>query len=282
MVSLIHSMDTLTSQQQQLQLQYQGFIQTQPLWFGQLNNNLQQFGLMALQDSVPLHPQDAPKRLGNRVEYFVFQSLAQQAHIKILETNLQIQQDKQTLGELDALLLVNNQPIHLEIIYKFYVYDPLVGTTDLEHWIGPNRKDSLVYKLDKLRNKQLPLLQAPETQPYLERHRLDSASIKQEVLFLAQLFVPRATATAVPFEQLNAKAVMGTYVRLPDLETYTTCSLYIPNKLDWLVLAHNTVSWQPYTLIKSQLEALLQTKRAPLIWMRHPDGQLERLFVVWW
>ncbi|WP_165780093.1 DUF1853 family protein [Hanstruepera neustonica] len=275
-------MDTLTSQQQQLQLQYQGFIQTQPLWFGQLNNNLQQFGLMALQDSVPLHPQDAPKRLGNRVEYFVFQSLAQQAHIKILETNLQIQQDKQTLGELDALLLVNNQPIHLEIIYKFYVYDPLVGTTDLEHWIGPNRKDSLVYKLDKLRNKQLPLLQAPETQPYLERHRLDSASIKQEVLFLAQLFVPRATATAVPFEQLNAKAVMGTYVRLPDLETYTTCSLYIPNKLDWLVLAHNTVSWQPYTLIKSQLEALLQTKRAPLIWMRHPDGQLERLFVVWW
>ncbi len=275
-------MDTLTSQQQQLQLQYQGFIQTQPLWFGQLDTNLQQFGHVALDNSVPLHPQDAPNRLGNRVEYFVFQSLAQQSHIQILETNLQIQQNKQTLGELDALLLVNKQPVHLEIIYKFYLCDPLVGTTELDHWIGPNRKDSLIYKLDKLRNKQLPLLYAPETQPYLEGHRLNPASIQQQVLFLAQLFVPRASATAIPLEQLNAKAVLGTYVRLPDLSAYTDCSFYIPSKLDWLVMAHNTVSWMPYALFQQELRDLLDAQRSPLIWIRHPDGELERLFVVWW
>lgn len=275
-------MDTLTSQQQQLQLQYQGFIQTQPLWFGQLETNLQQFGLMALQDSLPLHPQDAPKRLGNRVEYFVFQSLAQQSHIHILETNLQIQQNKQTLGEMDALLLVNNQPVHLELIYKFYLYDPLVGSTELDHWIGPNRKDRLVYKLDKLRNKQLPLLHAPETQPYLECHELDSAFIDQQVLFMAQLFVPKASATAVPFKQLNPKAVMGTYLRLPDLEAYTDCHFYMPPKQDWLVMAHNTVSWLPYALFQMELLDLLDAQRSPLIWMRYPSGELERLFVVWW
>jgi len=55
----------------------------------------------------------------------------------------------------------NNKPIHLEIIYKFYLYDPSIGLTQLDHWIGPNRRDSLVKKLTKLKQKQLPLLYHP-------------------------------------------------------------------------------------------------------------------------
>ena len=78
--------------------------------------------------------------------------------IKILAENVQIQNEKTTVGEIDCILTTAKKPVHLEIIYKFYLYDKSVGTNELEHWIGPNRRDSLVSKLNKLKDKQLPLL----------------------------------------------------------------------------------------------------------------------------
>jgi len=62
------------------------------------------------------------------------------------------------VGELDCLILRDKKPIHLEVIYKFYLYDASVGDTEIAHFIGPNRKDSLIEKLTKLQEKQLPIL----------------------------------------------------------------------------------------------------------------------------
>ena len=42
----------------------------------------------------------------------------------VLSENIQIQENvNQTIGELDCLFLDESQPIHLEIQFKFYLYD---------------------------------------------------------------------------------------------------------------------------------------------------------------
>ncbi len=86
--------------------------------------------------------------------------------------------------------LKDKKPIHLEIIYKFYLYDSSVGESEIEHWIGPNRRDSLLQKLNKLKDKQLPLLYSKECLTYLETLKLTASEIDQQLYFKAQLFVP--------------------------------------------------------------------------------------------
>ena len=56
-----------------------------------------------------------------------------------------------------------NQLIHLEVSYKFYLYDENLGKLESEKWIGPNKRDSLVQKTAKLKSKQLPILFHKET-----------------------------------------------------------------------------------------------------------------------
>ncbi|WP_415859547.1 DUF1853 family protein [Aureibaculum sp. 2210JD6-5] len=110
--------------------------------------------------------------------------------MKILTENIQVQHDKRTVGELDCILIKDNTPIHLEIIYKFYLYDNSVGSSEIEHWIGPNRNDTLLKKLTKLKEKQLPLLYSEHTKPILDDFNLNPKIINQLVYFKAQLFTP--------------------------------------------------------------------------------------------
>jgi hypothetical protein len=265
----------------EVQCQYQGYLNTPKLWYGNSICKLQQLECQPInsgsfQDALP-----KGMRLGKRVEQFVFQELKQDPHISILAENLQIQHEKKTLGEIDLLLLVNNNPIHLEIIYKFYVYDNTVGTTQLDHWIGPNRKDSLVEKLNKLKNKQLPLLYRPETLPYLQKLNLVVHQITQQVLFKAQLFVPyRDNNTS--FEGINPACIIGYYLKKENLSEFAACKFYIPSKANWLVMAHPQVTWLTYNAFLSQTNPILEKQTSPLVWIKHPNGQIDTCFLVWW
>ena len=108
-------------------------------------------------------------RLGHLVERFVSHELHYSKNIEVLAENIQIKQEKVTIGEIDCLLKYKQTPIHLEISYKFYLYDESVGASELEHWIGPNRKDSLIEKITKLKTKQLPLLYKPAAEQLLKQ-----------------------------------------------------------------------------------------------------------------
>ena len=131
-----------------LQLQYQGFFKTPFLWFGKGFFDLKMFDFENKNFS-PLNLKLTKKlRLGKLVERFVSFELQQNQDAKILAENIQIQEDKRTLGELDCLILKDSTPIHLEIIYKFYLYDKSVGNSEIEHWIGPNRRDSFIQKVE--------------------------------------------------------------------------------------------------------------------------------------
>ena len=148
-----------------LQKRYEGFLKTPFLWKDAVVFNLQQFEIISKTNTIDINLNEN-LRLGKYVERLVSFELEQQTDISILAENIQIQDSKITLGELDCLLKKEDNPIHLEVIYKFYLYDDTVGDTEIDHFIGPNRKDSLIEKITKLKNKQLPLLYSDVCKPY--------------------------------------------------------------------------------------------------------------------
>lgn len=261
---------------------FDGFQNTPLLWNGNTIWELQQFHTEHTAISFIQKQTNKKLRLGKWVEEFVGFQLRQQSNIKIIEENLQIKNNKLTIGELDMLLLKNEQPIHLEIIFKFYLYDPALNSyNNIENWIGPNRNDALVYKLKKLKKNQFPLLYKKSTIAYLENHNLDSKTIEQRVCFKAQLFLPY-TSQDINTEPLNKDCVMGFYISFGDISIFKNLQFYIPNKLNWLTIPHNNIEWLDYKHAVSEIEEFINIKRSPLIWLKYNDTLFKKCFITWW
>lgn len=261
--------------------QYIGYYNTQLLWNNQVLLGLSQFNYPEISSENPPEIPLKKYRLGHLVEQFVFHDLKQLTSLKILATNCQIKSNKRTIGELDCLVLDENSPIHLEIIYKFYLYDESVGYSELEHWIGPNRKDSFIEKITKLKQKQFPLLHHPETQELLKELGLNILDIEQQVLFKAQLFVPYKLLNS-PLRLINNDCVVGYYINYKQLETLSTCEFYIPQKLDWLTAPHSKVDWLNYEEAKLLIMEYINQHKSPLCWITSPNHHIQKIFVVWW
>lgn len=262
-----------------LQRNFKGYLSTSILWndvvFGLEPYTLKTLTFQHFTDTSVGH-----LPLGKMVERFVSHQLAADPSCTILAENIQIQDGKLTIGEMDAFLLTEAGPVHLEVIYKFYLYDPHKAATELTPWIGPNRKDTLLQKLTKLKEKQLPLLYHPKTQPVLKHLGITVANIKQQVLFKAQLFLP-LNFTGQAFDQLNAACVEGFYVKRDDLHQFKTAQFYIPEKQDWIRAADDTVEWMDYDGFNVQVTRLLYEERSPLCWLK-VGTTLKKFFVVWW
>ncbi|WP_445747300.1 DUF1853 family protein [Polaribacter sp.] len=264
----------------EIQKRYEGFLQTPFLWTTNELQGLQPFICHPKFTKINLEI-DENQCLGKYIERFVTFELQQQESIKIIAENIQIQQDKLTLGELDCILYKDSKPFHVEIVYKFYLYDAAVGTTEIAHWIGPNRKDSLQEKITKLTQKQLPLLYSKEANFYLKTLGLDNNQLQQQVYFKAQLFVP-LDKKLPEFNILNRDCVVGFYAKASQLRHYQKAKFYIPNKKDWLVKPHPQVSWMSFDdFIKKSVE-YEQQNYSPLCWLKSDTGELQKFFLVWW
>ena len=270
------SMD-LTSKN--IQLQYQGYLQTPLLWVNSVLG-LKQLELSTKKATVFNETIPNNLRLGKRVERFVSHDLKQHETIDILIENIQIQNKKITIGELDCILKFDKKSIHLEVVYKFYLFDEQVGTTELDHWIGPNRNDSLIDKLTKLKEKQLPLLYNPLTKPILDALNLKVDKLQQFVFFKAQLFIPYQKE--VEFTLLNRECANGFYVHVSEIVQFTDCKFYIPPKIDWLLEVQTQVKWLTYSLFSDEIHQITKKKTSPLCWIKFPNGKIQKFFVIWW
>ncbi|WP_353777670.1 DUF1853 family protein [Winogradskyella sp. 3972H.M.0a.05] len=259
---------------------FQGFINTPNLWENDEVYGLPQFHIEPSGKPYK-HTYNKPLRLGKLVERFLIHELQQRSHISIISENHQVQDGTLTLGELDCLLLLKNIPIHLEIVYKFYLYDASVGTTILDHWIGPNRRDSLVKKLNKLKEKQLPLLHHPITKSWVKSLGYHSEKFGQLVCFKAQLFLPYADKD-IDITPLNQTCIQGYYLTPSQLSEFKDCKFYIPKKLDWLMDIPIHIDWLTFEAFRIKLNEFLAEKSAPLCWVKRPNGETLKLFVVWW
>ena len=263
-----------------IQKRYDGFLKTAGLWKNNAVFDILHFDLPYKSSKINIDI-DEKLRLGKYIERFVSFELAQNPSIEIISENIQIQKEKITLGELDCIILKDGKPIHLEIIYKFYLYDASMGSNEIDHFIGPNRKDSLLKKLTKLKEKQLPLLYSNECKKYLKSIHLASKNIAQQVYFKAQLFIPFSNKS-VQLSKINKECIVGYYINKTELSQFFNCKFHIPNKKDWLVMPHERVNWQSFKQFKENTHAYLERQFSPLCWVKKSNGEIEKLFLVWW
>lgn len=261
---------------------FNGFQNTALLWNSSPIFGLEQFYLDPTNQTFIQNSEYKKLRLGKWVEKFVGFQLRQKNSINILEENLVITNDKQTIGELDVLLLKDQQPIHLEIIYKFYLYDTLKQHKNpLDYWIGPNRNDSLIYKLQKLKEKQLPLLYHSKTLEALNRHQLHPNDFIQQVCFKAQLFLSYDTQN-LDVNPLNSDCILGWHLNFNRLAELGSYQFYIPSKLEWLCIPNNKVNWLSFMDAKPEIETYIFSNRSPLCWLKNDTNELKKCFITWW
>jgi hypothetical protein len=133
----------------------------------------------------------------------------------------------------------------------------------------------------QLHNKQLPLLHNKLTKPYLESYNLDIKSIKQELCFKAQLFLPYQNKS-INVSPLNNDCVSGFYISYHKIQEFSAFNFYVPTKLDWLVTPNNNVEWLNYSSALEIIEMNINNKRSPLVWIKKKNNELSKCFIVFW
>lgn len=262
--------------EEEIQLQFNGFLNTPQLWC-----DSRVYGIGQIHLTLPEHKIDIeiPEiRLGKRVEQFYSSCLEALPTVDILKQNFQVKKGLITIGEIDYLTIFNGVPTQIELVYKFYLFDPSEGKNELDHWIGPNRKDCLRFKLDKLLDKQLPMLFNESNKSVLNDLNLQTEEILQFVDFRAQLFIP--IDDGVSFTDLNKACVVGFYYRLNELPSEG--EYFLPSKNNWLVQPHNQVAWMNYTEGITEINSFLSVNKSPLCWIKSSTGEIEKCFIVWW
>jgi hypothetical protein len=240
------------------------------------------FDLSALHLPTDLEfPLPTNLRLGHLVEKIVAELLKSATNYTVLYENTQIIEDKKTIGELDFIIQENytKQVFHMELAYKFYLFDPHISSKAVNNWIGPNRNDSLIEKLDKLKTKQFPLLYHDCTRSTLNNLAIDQVS--QALCLLISLFIPFEFKGIVsPNYQ---KAIKGYYINFQTFISHHSeaKTYYVPAKKDWGINPIDNEIWIDFESVKERISINMIENQAPLIWQKHHNIYSE-FFVVWW
>lgn len=236
-----------------------------------------------LQAAPQLLREPPQRRLGFYFERLYEVMLTDLLGWQILLKNAQIQSNGHTLGELDFVVhnTTDNRIEHHEIAIKYYLGVPNGGDTAL--WYGPNARDRLDLKSDRLINHQSTRTRQPETQALLSKHGI-SGPLTARIFMPGYLFYPLADAMESPPE------TPGDHLRgwwdyadnLSDTDTSSWVQLHKP---------HWVGPWRQDTLPAnqdaSQEIALINRDRIPRLFSELvPDGQSDgwveqrRVFVV--
>ncbi|NVJ59703.1 MAG: DUF1853 family protein [Gammaproteobacteria bacterium] len=135
------------------------------------------------------------KRLGDRFELFWLIAFEVHPGFQVVEHNLQLVQNKVTLGELDLIVkdLIHDKYIHIELSCKYYLRVEQ-ESNHVGRWIGPGKKDFLDRKLKKTFNKQLLLPKLDAAKSILNNKNLIVDDSK--VIFRGRLFLPSSLTMA--------------------------------------------------------------------------------------
>lgn len=220
--------------------------------------------------------------LGMQAEALFEAFLIHSKFYDLLSANLQIHGKNYTIGEIDYIVrdIIRDKILHIELACKFYLYDPDLSGSEEEKWIGPNRKDSLFEKLEKIKRKQFPVLHLPETIEVLKNLNIEKPSI-QELCLKGFLFIPKQMGEQ-KFPVNYQRCIVGHWIRFKDFEDEDTHASYtIPNKKQWLLPPESMEDWYSFTQIKAAIKNQMENKKSPLVLKRHGTN-IERFFVVWW
>ena len=220
-------------------------------------------------------------RLGHLAEKIVSELIKLSTNYKVLYENVQLIEAKRTLGEIDFIIENEdtNQRIHLELAYKFYLFDPSISSEPIDNWIAPNRNNSLQGMLEKLKRKQFPLLYHQAAKSKLENIEINELS--QAVCLIANLFIPYEYKAI--FAPAYTQAIKGYYLNMDTLISLdkTTISYHIPSKKEWGMDPAGNEIWTDFNDIEGGIRASMEEERAVLCWEKCDDAY-SAFFIVWW
>ena len=267
-----------------IKAQCAGFLNTPPIWEKE-QFDIQQFEFPSL-ELQSFQPKAIPGniRLGHQVEYIFKQLVEYSDAYDVMLYNLPIRQGKRTLGEIDFILKdkTSDQLIHAELTYKFYLINPEIEEP-IHRLIGPNRRDTFFLKMEKIKNKQFPLLHTEEGIRALDDLGIDHLKIEHQCSFKAQLFQPY-DSEVVNIGPLNKNCLKGYWLRFDEFNQteFEDAQYYLPTKSEWIIEPNNHVVWKSHVEIMMDINLRLLKEIAPMIWMKNSKAEYKKLFVVWW
>lgn len=220
-------------------------------------------------------------RLGHLVEKIVSELIKNSTNYKALYENIQLIEDKKTIGEIDFILEEKGTKtfIHMELAYKFYLWDPSLSMEPINNWIGPNRNDSLKEKLEKTKSKQFPLLYHHVAKETFNTIEIDEVS--QVLCLLVSLFVPyEYKGSLSPFYE---KAIKGYYLKFESFMYLDNSekAYYLPTKKEWGMEPSENETWTELSGVKREINTSMKESQALLCWQKYKDTYLA-FFIVWW
>ncbi len=260
-----------------------GFYNTPPLWKN-VQFGLQQFKMPEVDAVTDISIQiPARLRLGHQMEY-VFKHLIDLSNkFEVRHNNINVEEGKLRIGELDFILKEknSNKHLHVELAYKFYIINPEISQP-IYRLMGPNKRDMFYTKLDKLKEKQFPLLFHNSLQQYWQPDGIEPSEVLQQCCFKAQLFQPYGQKVSI--RPLNTDCITGSWIRFDDFKTseFQSYEYYIPYKIQWVIAPNENVEWMSHYEILLEVNLRLLKENAPMLWVKPPSGEIKKLFVVWW
>lgn len=222
--------------------------------------------------------------VGKRAEVFFKNYLKLSPRYEEMAYSLQIIDDKTTIGEFDFICrdVIQEKIIHTELINKIYLYDDSLHENPDYCWIGPNRRDRFIDKLEKLRSQQFPLLYHPKAENTLKKLMIDPWKVKQKLCFKAILFLPEHCNTR--FFATNLEAVAGYFYTLEEFlnKKWKHQSFLIPKKINWFTDETQHTKWYSYSKVLLQLQEFMENKQSVMLFRRNKNGETYKFFVVWW
>ena len=220
-------------------------------------------------------------RLGHLAEKIVSELIKSSSNFNVIYENIQILEEEKTIGEIDFIIENQNtkQLLHVELAYKFYLFDPSISSETINNWIGPNRNDSLKEKLDKLKTKQFPLLYHTCTKTTV--NTIEINKIYQALCLLVSLYIPYEYKAN--FNPIYQKAIKGYYL---NFETFMQLdnpkkTYYIPAKKEWGMEPAENEIWTSFSTVEEQMSTSMEEKQAVLCWQKQNNTFLS-FFIVWW
>lgn len=263
---------------------YLGFYNTPPLWIKkQFGVSQFEFPVIRFADFVP---REIPKklRLGHKMEYVFQQLLEHSATYQVVCSNVVVKDASRTIGELDYILQnrVTKAYIHIELTYKFYLINPAISEP-IHRLMGPNKKDMVFTKLEKLKTEQFQLPYTNEARTLLEAYNIPVDALEHEACFKAQLFIPYGNSR-VSIRPMNLNCIAGYWIPFDAFNspTFAKYTYYIPYKIDRVLHPHEEVEWISHYQILLEVNLRMIKQNSPMLWVRKPDATIEKCFVVWW
>jgi hypothetical protein len=267
-----------------LERQYQGFLNTP-----QLFSDFKVLGVETFQtkekvdiSAIENYAEELSKHkfLGKRAELFFLAYLNSSKRYSDVIHSFQINNEEKTVGELDIVCFdqFKQQWIHIELVYKLYIFTGEDRYDDFTQWIGPNLKDRLDYKVEKLKSHQLPL----------GHHRsifkkIGASKIESFCCFKAKLFLHHKIKN-IETSILNSNCRSGIYLNFEEFKTlkYQKSLFCVPEKVNWICKPEDNTYWYDFKKAEENLKLNLKEKRARLVWEKNENAEILEYFVVWW